>query len=706
MNVNSVKVPFPIFNDVDGDPLDAGYIYVGTKNLDPETNPIAVYSDSALTVPVTQPIRTTNGYPSLAGTPINIYVAVDDYSVTVKDKNQSLIYTALKSSERLSRATLGSIAVGVFDTKTDLIASSPDAGIIVRTTGYSTINDGGHGVYAIVTAAFGGTPDEIGGAFTLANGNVAVLQSENGAVNSAQFGMDGSTDDKQVNLKAFIDYGAANGGFLKIVSPVRTTPVTLTSNAKPFSIWFADDDVVISANSKATPLNFNSCTGITFVHPNIDGRANEQGALLEADGIYHGMVWLDCTDMCAYKPRIENYNGTAILAYKSVSGPVRNFMLDGRADGRGEGENRNGFLLVDAVDSEIINCQATGFAAFGLELKNECVNCAIRGGKVDNTAIATGCGQVGATAPGVGGVRDSVIEGVIVENCDQAYAGAYSRNVHVDLPVVDLRVLPGLVLADFGFRLTECEESTVRFRHFMGDVEVGQFWTNSKKNAAVVDFMESESSTFVNFIAGSEDNSIEIKRATKDVAGTVTEYDFLRDRVTDNGANNTFKYTGGDSRKSNGELIRYVSSTSVTIDGATSTANQDIINPIFPIRAGEFIQEGDEIVLEVSGEFVGAGTNKRLFVYFGGSLIAFVVSGIATTQPFEFQVRIASRGPSSQYWMSKLSINGQTMDVEKGTSSVAISAGADLILQGKLDAGAGNTITVDRCVAKIINKRT
>ena len=57
MSANSLSVPFPIFNDIDGDPLDAGYIYIGTANLDPVTNPISVYFDEALTVPAAQPVQ-------------------------------------------------------------------------------------------------------------------------------------------------------------------------------------------------------------------------------------------------------------------------------------------------------------------------------------------------------------------------------------------------------------------------------------------------------------------------------------------------------------------------------------------------------------------------------------------------------------------------------------------------------------------------
>jgi hypothetical protein len=86
------KPPFSYFTDAAGVPLSNGRIYIGTANTDPVTNPITVYSDAALTVTVPQPIRTTAGVPVVNGTPVNIYVG-GNYAITVKDKNNLLVYT-------------------------------------------------------------------------------------------------------------------------------------------------------------------------------------------------------------------------------------------------------------------------------------------------------------------------------------------------------------------------------------------------------------------------------------------------------------------------------------------------------------------------------------------------------------------------------------------------------------------------------------
>ncbi len=96
MSVLSVQSPFPIFTDTDGDPLESGYIWIGVANLDPQTNPLAVYWDAALTMPAVQPIRTLAGYPSQAGSPGRIYTNAD-HSIRVQNKRGTTVFTAATS---------------------------------------------------------------------------------------------------------------------------------------------------------------------------------------------------------------------------------------------------------------------------------------------------------------------------------------------------------------------------------------------------------------------------------------------------------------------------------------------------------------------------------------------------------------------------------------------------------------------------------
>lgn len=89
---NNVLTPFATFNDVDGNPLEYGYIYIGEENQNPEAVPVSVFWDEALTIPAAQPIRTIGGYPSRSGSPGRIFVAAA-YSITIRNKNGTLIYT-------------------------------------------------------------------------------------------------------------------------------------------------------------------------------------------------------------------------------------------------------------------------------------------------------------------------------------------------------------------------------------------------------------------------------------------------------------------------------------------------------------------------------------------------------------------------------------------------------------------------------------
>jgi hypothetical protein len=88
----SIQVPFPVFQDRDGQPLDNGYVWIGETNLNPQTNPVVAYFDAALTIPAAQPLRTINGYVSRAGTPAQIYVDGVNFSILVQDSKGSMVY--------------------------------------------------------------------------------------------------------------------------------------------------------------------------------------------------------------------------------------------------------------------------------------------------------------------------------------------------------------------------------------------------------------------------------------------------------------------------------------------------------------------------------------------------------------------------------------------------------------------------------------
>lgn len=137
MSVLSIQPTYPIFTETDGQPLENGYIWIGTANLEPQVNPINVYWDIALTIPATQPIRTLNGYPVYNGTPARLYVN-SDYSIKVQNKNGSMVYSSPTATERYS-----SVVVPDMVSATEL-ANTSDPAKGDALVGFRQSNDSGN----------------------------------------------------------------------------------------------------------------------------------------------------------------------------------------------------------------------------------------------------------------------------------------------------------------------------------------------------------------------------------------------------------------------------------------------------------------------------------------------------------------------------------------------------------------------------------
>lgn len=111
MTASSISPAYPIFSGTDGQPLNAGYIYVGTAGADPQSAPKTVYWDAALTIPAAQPVRTLNGYPSNSGSPGMLYVD-GDYSLRVLSSTSTLVYTAPNITARVGDVILPAVDSG------------------------------------------------------------------------------------------------------------------------------------------------------------------------------------------------------------------------------------------------------------------------------------------------------------------------------------------------------------------------------------------------------------------------------------------------------------------------------------------------------------------------------------------------------------------------------------------------------------------
>lgn len=77
--------PYTAIADIDGSPLDAGFLFFGGYGKDPELFPIEVFWDVDFTVPAAQPIRTRNGYPVRNGSPAKVYLKTAQHSIAIKN---------------------------------------------------------------------------------------------------------------------------------------------------------------------------------------------------------------------------------------------------------------------------------------------------------------------------------------------------------------------------------------------------------------------------------------------------------------------------------------------------------------------------------------------------------------------------------------------------------------------------------------------
>jgi len=124
--MTAIVAPLPQFFDITGLPLNAGYVWVGQPNQNPETAPALVYWDEALTQPAEQPLRTKNGLIVRSGTAAQVYVSGDysiiwrnaagvqiDYQRSAAASNNGLAVGVLRSEIASTASGQGDALVGV-----------------------------------------------------------------------------------------------------------------------------------------------------------------------------------------------------------------------------------------------------------------------------------------------------------------------------------------------------------------------------------------------------------------------------------------------------------------------------------------------------------------------------------------------------------------------------------------------------------------
>ncbi|UOF77229.1 pectate lyase superfamily protein [Caudoviricetes sp.] len=209
--MTQIAAPFQQFFDTDGSPLNNGYIYLGEVGTNPliSTNQILLYWDEDATLPASQPLRTTNGYISRAGSPARVYTAESNYSILVRNSNQVLVYSVLEAFSTVGKT--GYIVNTIADLRAFPLALT--TGDMVKVLGYYTAGDMGGGDF-IYNSASAATEDN--GAVIdpsiLAGRFLRIVPDR---VIPQMWGAkgDGVTDDSAA-IQAFVDYIEANRSFV------------------------------------------------------------------------------------------------------------------------------------------------------------------------------------------------------------------------------------------------------------------------------------------------------------------------------------------------------------------------------------------------------------------------------------------------------------------------------------------------------------
>ena len=219
----SILTPFPVIADIDGNPLDDGYIWIGQDGLDPVANPVTVYWDAALTDPATQPVRTRGGF-ALNGTSRGRLFASGVYSIRVDNQNGSTVYQSL-SENGLYGGNVDAASVNFVPAGANAVTRSAQTKMreTISVDDYTTLTD------AITAAKVSGRPTVI-----LINGNInvastIVVDAPNITLQGA--GGDSAHDIGTAGVQArakLIWTGAPGGTVLQFASPVGAGNQCLT----------------------------------------------------------------------------------------------------------------------------------------------------------------------------------------------------------------------------------------------------------------------------------------------------------------------------------------------------------------------------------------------------------------------------------------------------------------------------------------------
>ncbi len=364
MSALSIQPVYPIFTDIDGQPLEDGFVWIGQANLDPQVNPINVYWDPALTLPAGQPIRTLAGYPANNGTPARLYVG-SDYSIQVQNRNGSVVYSAPQATERYGALIISSADVSFLQAGLGAVTRTAQSKMrdVVSVLDFGAVGDGVADDTVAIQAAFNAV--QTGQTIDFGNGNTYLLS---GTI----------TLDTKTNIRLF---GSStlqmNSGWIVAGLP--------TQNPAP-------------PNNRI--IQIKSCSGVV-----VDG-LTLNGNMTNSPHVYngYGINAADSLDIHYQNLTVKNLGGEALMGENT-----RRLWIDGcRTENVNHGANVfNGCEQVFITNNYF---QHNSFAVFGEGV----VGCVVDGNVCSQTAVYASEPQAGIVFKNTAGLGD--VDRVVISN--------------------------------------------------------------------------------------------------------------------------------------------------------------------------------------------------------------------------------------------------------------------------------------------------
>jgi len=173
MPATSIQSPFPIFTDIDGQPLEQGQVWLGTAGNNPISSPITAYWDAALTQVVTQPVTTRGGYP-LNGTAVGRLYVNADFSILVRNRRGYDVLSALSATERFDSSLVTFVQAGLGAVVRTAQAKMRD---IVSVKDFGAVGDGVTDDTVAIQAAINAISSAGGGTVVFPSGGYKITSS-------------------------------------------------------------------------------------------------------------------------------------------------------------------------------------------------------------------------------------------------------------------------------------------------------------------------------------------------------------------------------------------------------------------------------------------------------------------------------------------------------------------------------------------------